>query len=317
MRIIKKIIRDIWGFSRSISEKHVPAYAAQAAYFIILSFIPFILLLMTSIRYTQLNREEVVGAIMQVIPDNLHEFIQGIVDEVYNKSVSIVPVSAVMAIWSSGKGVQALTNGFNCIYSVYETRNYILTRIRSAAYTLLFVIGIILTLTLQVFGNTLQRELRRHFPFLNKWVSMIISMRLVITLATLCGVFLILYKFVPNRKATFRSQFPGAVFSSVCWVAFSMGFSLYFEFFNKTSNMYGSMTTIILILLWMYICMNIVMIGASINHYFEERFRWMHQVATDTIKREYQQFVQHAEEFAGEKRQEWTGDEKKSKKEKK
>ena len=267
MRIIKKIIRDIWGFSRSISEKHVPAYAAQAAYFIILSFIPFILLLMTSIRYTQLNREEVVGAIMQVIPDNLHEFIQGIVDEVYNKSVSIVPVSAVMAIWSSGKGVQALTNGFNCIYSVYETRNYILTRIRSAAYTLLFVIGIILTLTLQVFGNTLQRELRRHFPFL-------------------------------NRKATFRSQFPGAVFSSVCWVAFSMGFSLYFEFFNKTSNMYGSMTTIILILLWMYICMNIVMIGASINHYFEERFRWMHQVATDTIKREYQQFVQHAEEFA-------------------
>lgn len=205
MRIIKKIIRDIWGFSRSISEKHVPAYAAQAAYFIILSFIPFILLLMTSIRYTQLNREEVVGAIMQVIPDNLHEFIQGIVDEVYNKSVSIVPVSAVMAIWSSGKGVQALTNGFNCIYSVYETRNYILTRIRSAAYTLLFVIGIILTLTLQVFGNTLQRELRRHFPFLNKLVSMIISMRLVITLATLCGVFLILYKFVPNRKATFRS----------------------------------------------------------------------------------------------------------------
>ena len=175
MRIIKKIIRDIWGFSRSISEKHVPAYAAQAAYFIILSFIPFILLLMTSIRYTQLNREEVVGAIMQVIPDNLHEFIQGIVDEVYNKSVSIVPVSAVMAIWSSGKGVQALTNGFNCIYSVYETRNYILTRIRSAAYTLLFVIGIILTLTLQVFGNTLQRELRRHFPFLNKLVSMIIS----------------------------------------------------------------------------------------------------------------------------------------------
>ena len=234
MRIIKKIIRDIWGFSRSISEKHVPAYAAQAAYFIILSFIPFILLLMTSIRYTQLNREEVVGAIMQVIPDNLHEFIQGIVDEVYNKSVSIVPVSAVMAIWSSGKGVQALTNGFNCIYSVYETRNYILTRIRSAAYTLLFVIGIILTLTLQVFGNTLQRELRRHFPFLNKLVSMIISMRLVITLATLCGVFLILYKFVPNRKATFRSQFPGAVFSSVCWVAFSMGFSLYFEFFIKT-----------------------------------------------------------------------------------
>ena len=102
---MRRLIFMIMEIKRNIADNHVSAYAAQAAYFIILSFIPFILLLMTSIRYTQLNREEVVGAIMQVIPDNLHEFIQGIVDEVYNKSVSIVPVSAVMAIWSSGKGV--------------------------------------------------------------------------------------------------------------------------------------------------------------------------------------------------------------------
>ena len=101
MRIIKKIIRDIWGFSRSISEKHVPAYAAQAAYFIILSFIPFILLLMTSIRYTQLNREEVVGAIMQVIPDNLHEFIQGIVDEVKQQIIAVARLMASKVVAES------------------------------------------------------------------------------------------------------------------------------------------------------------------------------------------------------------------------
>ena len=52
MRIIKKIIRDIWGFSRSISEKHVPAYAAQAAYFIMLSLIPLLILLLSMIQFT-------------------------------------------------------------------------------------------------------------------------------------------------------------------------------------------------------------------------------------------------------------------------
>ena len=57
--------------------------------------------------------------------------------------------------------------------------------------------------------------------------------------------------------------------------------------------MYGSMTTIVLILLWMDICMNIVMIGALINHYFEKKFQWMHEMA---IKKEYQQLVHHKED---------------------
>ncbi|MFR6272668.1 MAG: YihY/virulence factor BrkB family protein [Blautia sp.] len=120
---------------------------------------------------------------------------------------------------------------------------------------------------------------------------MIISMRVTITLLALCVVFLFLYKFVPNRKATFRSQMPGAVFTAVSWSAFSFGFSLYFDYYEGTSNMYGSMTTIILILLWMYFCMNIMMIGAQINCYFEEKFKWVHQVATETLKREYQQLI--------------------------
>ena len=62
------------------------AYAAQAAYFIILSFIPFMLLLMTSIKYTPLTREEVINVVMQVCPESFEGFIRGIVWEVYAKS---------------------------------------------------------------------------------------------------------------------------------------------------------------------------------------------------------------------------------------
>lgn len=71
-----------------------------------------------------------------------------------------------------------------------------------------------------------------------------------------------MYKFIPNRKATFRSQLPGAVLCAVCWSAFSFGFSLYVDSYSGFSNMYGSMTTIVLILLWLYFCMMFVMIGA-------------------------------------------------------
>ena len=82
-----------------------------------------------------------------------------------------------MAMWSAGKGIQALTNGFNCIYQVEETRNYIVTRIRAVFYTLVFVLAIVLTLTLQVFETVCRELSKRLYPFLDKLVGMIISMR--------------------------------------------------------------------------------------------------------------------------------------------
>ncbi len=293
---IKKAMKFIQGFAVNLSEKHMSAYAAQAAYFIILSFIPFMLLLMTSIKYTPLTREEVINVVMQVFPENFEGFIRGIVGEVYAKSLGVVPISALIALWSAGKGIQALTNGFNTIYQVQETRNFIVTRIRSVIYTLIFVIAIVLTLILQVFGNSLQRELSNRFPFLDRLVTTIISMRLLISLGLLSLVFLMLYKFIPNRKATFRSQLPGAVLSAVCWSTFSFFFSIYLDFFNNAANMYGSMTTIVLILLWMYFCMIFVMIGAQVNYYFEEQFHWIHQSAIEAVRKEYQLLTREEDE---------------------
>ena len=293
---IKKAVKFIQGFAVNLSEKHMSAYAAQAAYFIILSFIPFMLLLMTSIKYTPLTREEVINVVMQVFPENFEGFIRGIVGEVYAKSLGVVLISALIALWSAGKGIQALTNGFNTIYQVQETRNFIVTRIRSVIYTLIFVIAIVLTLILQVFGNSLQRELSNRFPFLDRLVTTIISMRLLISLGLLSLVFLMLYKFIPNRKATFRSQLPGAVLSAVCWSTFSFFFSIYLDFFNNAANMYGSMTTIVLILLWMYFCMIFVMIGAQVNYYFEEQFHWIHQSAIEAVRKEYQLLTREEDE---------------------
>ena len=296
MERLKSAVKFIQGFVDNMGKKHMSAYAAQAAYFIILSFIPFMLLLMTSIKYTPLTREEVINVVMQVCPESFEGFIRGIVWEVYAKSLGVVPISALIALWSAGKGIQALTNGFNSIYQVQETRNFFVTRVRSVVYTLVFVIAIILTLILQVFGNSLQRELSSRFPVLDRLVTTIISMRVMISLFLLSLVFVMMYKFIPNRKATFRSQLPGAVLSAVCWSAFSFFFFFYFEFFSVTSNMYGSITTIVLILLWMYFCMMFVMIGAQVNYYFEEQFRWIRQAAAETIRKEYQLLTREEEE---------------------
>ena len=110
-------------------------------------------------------------------------------------------------------------------------------------------------------------------------------------------VFLFLYKVLPNRKASLKSQLPGAVLTAIAWSVFSFGFSIYFTFFPNFTNMYGSLTTIILIMLWMYICMNIVLFGAEINAYYESQFRQAQAFARELFEREEEDLKEAQEDL--------------------
>lgn len=288
---MRKLIKDIQGFMNRLNEDHVGAFAAQAAFFILLSFIPIVLLLMTLVQYTNISQEMAGDTLMQVVPAEFKVLVSEIINEVYQKSSSTVPVTAVVTLWSAGKGINALTTGFNSVYHVEETRNYITGRIRSALYTLIFIVAVVASLVLMVFGNTIQKTLVQYHPMLAQVTSFILGMRTMIMIVALMLVFLVLYKFIPNRKASFRSQLPGAMISSVAWAIFSLGFSLYLDVFPGFSNMYGSLTTIVLVLLWMYFCMYIILIGAEINAYFEDKLRKLHDAARQKIRQEYQNLM--------------------------
>ena len=277
MSLIKKIIKLVRGFLHAMQEDHVGAYAAQSAYFIMLSFIPCIILLLTAIRYTTLTQADIYRAAQVIFPDSMDGFVIDIINEVYSKTAVTVSLSAITAAWSAGKGFLALMRGMNSIYDIEEQRNYFILRLRSAIYTVVFVISIILSLVVLVFGNAIHQAAVVHLPFLAVITGMVLRMKDVVAIAFLTLVFMLLYKFVPNRKARLYSQAPGALLSSVCWYLFSIGFSLYVDYSPGFSNMYGSLTTIIMVMLWLYFCMYIILIGAEINSYFEDQFHMVTQ----------------------------------------
>jgi membrane protein len=74
-----------------------------------------------------------------------------------------------------------------------------------------------------------------------------------------------MYKSLPSRKIKFIDQIPGAVITSAGWVSFSILFSFFVDNFSNYANIYGSLTAIIVLMLWMYICMYIMFIGAELN----------------------------------------------------
>ncbi|WP_455503104.1 YihY/virulence factor BrkB family protein [Blautia sp.] len=284
----QSVLQLLLGFMDRANGDHVGAYAAQAAYFLIMSFIPFILFLTTMIRYTPLTYNMVSETIRAFVPHNIQNFVLTIVSEVYGRSTAVVPISAIMALWSAGKAMQSLTNGLNTIYHVKETRNWLVTRMYAVVYTFMFGIAIIASLLLLVLGNQIQTMAGKYVPFLGRMIGKIIGARTALVFAGLFLVFLILYKMLPNRKATLKSQVPGAILIAAGWSLFSYFFSIYFDTFPGFSNMYGSLTALIMVMLWLYICMNLLLYGAEINAYFEKQFRMAQASMREMLNREHE-----------------------------
>ena len=223
----------------TVSSHHTGAFAAQAAYFFVLSLIPIFMLLLTMVQFTPVTKADVMEA----------------------------------ALWSAGKGVLSVTYGLNCIYENTETRNYFYLRARACLYTFLFLVAIMLSLVLSVFGNSISVVVYEHAPLISKAIHKIIHLRIYFTLPLLTFFWDLVYKYLPNRgaegKTTLRKQLPGAFFTACGWMALSFIFSIYLDIFKGFTNMYGSFTTIILVMLWLYTCMYIILLGGEINAILE------------------------------------------------
>lgn len=265
MKKLKQILLKTLEIPVEVSRVHVGAYAAQAAYFFMLCMIPIILLLLTLVQFTPVTKADVMTAVIQVFPSSVDSLITSIVNQVYNQSTGIIPITLLVTLWSAGKGVLSMTTGLNCIYDCQETRNYFFLRVRATLYTVMFIIVIILLLVLSVFGNSLNLFILENVPFMSEIADWLIEARTIISPVVLVAFSLLIYKFLPNRRDKFIRQLPGAAFSALAWMVVSWIFSVYLDIFKGFSSMYGSLTTIVLIMLWMYFCMYSILLGGEIN----------------------------------------------------
>lgn len=267
---MREIIRKVRKILQKISDDHVSAYAAQSAFFMMLSLIPIILLLMTMVLYTPVTKGDILEIAYELFPKTVIATIISIINEVYNQSMVMVPLTALVALWSAGKGVMGITRGLNTIRGIRETRNYVVLRIRSAVYTLLFLVAIILSLVVLGFGNSISMLVNQYIPVFEYVTAFIIDIRTITTIVVLIIISTCVYKFLPNNRVPMRNHLPGAIFTAFGWTFASFLFSVYLDIFPGFSNMYGSLTTIVLIMLWLYFCMYIILLGEEINVLIEE-----------------------------------------------
>lgn len=264
---ISKRMKQFNMILKNSGDDHISEYSAQCSYYTILSFIPFVILLITLIQYTNIQQQTLFDAISKIIPSSMNEFVIGIVREVYSKSIGTISVSIIFTLWSAGKGLFALTKGLHSVYNTGEDsgKSVIYLRIMALIETVIFIVLIMLGMVLLVFGNSLKSLMQQQFGALENFstFSQVVT-ELGFILATFI-IFLFLYRFMPKHKVTFKSQIPGAIFGALALNIISFVFSKYLDIFKGFSITYGSLTTLMLIMMWTYSCFYSLFLGAELN----------------------------------------------------
>lgn len=263
--MIRKLIAVVRDFLYKMRVLNINAYAASTAFFFFLSLVPMLILVCTILPYTPLTEQTLVHVVGDIMPEKLMPLFEWMIHDVYVKSAGILSIAAVTVIWSAGQGVLALIRGLNAVYKVEDRRNYFLVRLVASFYTVVMLAALLITLILMVFGNQLLEILLDKLPGLFGIWNLILHFRSVPILLLLIILLTFVYAFVPGKKQKLRAQVPGAFAAALAWSVFSYGFSLYVDYSDY--SIYGNLSIIILMMLWLYIEMYIVFIGAYINQY--------------------------------------------------
>jgi len=267
VKVIRKLFLIGQDFAGQMKKQNISAYAASIAFFFFLSLVPMLIMICTIIPYTPLTEENLVTAVTDLTPDKIDPLAESLIADVYDKSAGILSIALFATVWSAAKGVMALMTGLNAVNGVEEKRNYFVVRAVASLYTVVMLVVVILSLFLMVFGDQLVTLALHRIPQLEAVVSFAMNFRFILVWAVLTLLFAAVYAYVPDAKMKFKEQIPGAVFAAVVWSVFSWGFSIYVTYGNSY-GIYGSLSIIIIVLLWMYFCMYIIMIGAYMNRYF-------------------------------------------------
>ena len=260
------LVGKAWSYWSQIRQMNISQHAANAGYFIVLSVFPTLVLLLGILRYTGMDAGDLLNLLSGVLPDILMPAAEKLIISTYAyTSTAVVSVSAVGVLWSASRGIYGLLQGLNAIYDVQESRGYFYTRSISVFYTFLFLLVLLLTLVLNVFGEAILQMLPPVRGVFWELLSELVDFRFVLMLLLQTGLFTAMFMALPNRKNSFSDSFPGAVLASVGWLLFSKLFSFYVEYFSNYANIYGSVYAVALSMLWLYFCLCLLFCGGALN----------------------------------------------------
>lgn len=269
---MKNLIPALKEFYERIMMVDVFGLAAQLAYFLLLSLFPFLLFLFNLIGYFSLNGEVILQAFVNYAPPQVYDLIESNIESLLeNQSGGLLSIGIFGTLWAASNGVNAIRKALNRAYGIKPKRIFIIYRLLSILVTIGIFIVIIVGLLLPVFGKIIGEYFFSWFGFSTEFLQLWETFRWVTSSVIFFIALVALYRLSPHQKVYFKHIVWGALFSTVGFQLVSWAFSFYVGSLRNYSATYGSLGTVIVLMIWFYLFGVIVLIGGVLNAYLHER----------------------------------------------
>jgi len=255
-------------FWKGLVEGAITTRASSLAFNFFLAFFPSIIVLFTLIPYIPIEglQETLMGLLGSVLPPSTNEItFQTLEDIINNPRSGLLSIGFILALYFSTNGINSLIEAFNSSYHIRETRPLIQQRILSLGLTLLLSLMLIIAIGLIIFGTVIVNYLISAETITTSAANLIIYGKWMVMLAMLFFGISILFHLGPALKNKWKLFSPGSIFATIFIIITSIGFNYYIQNFSQYNKIYGSIGTLMIILLWMYFNSIILLTGFELN----------------------------------------------------
>ncbi len=250
---------------RCMREDLITVYASQASFYLIISALPFAMLLLSLVQFLlPVDATTLYTVLMPLLPQKLHRAAEIVTLELFDRSAGILSLSAVTALWTASRGVAAVSRGVRRVYDI-KNPTFLRSAVRDALNTLLLLLIMLLSLAMLMFGTAVVGFMAKHLIISKAVLDFFGGFRVVIFLGVMTLLFAFIYRLIAGKAMPFKKHLWGGAFAALGWVLFSLGYEFYIENFSNYSYIYGSLAAVVLLMLWLYFCMIIFLYGAEIN----------------------------------------------------
>lgn len=249
-----------------LKEDDIAGLSAQCSYFLFLSLFPFVIFLFSLLSFTDIPQSQLMNLVFSFFPTDVAIVTRSIIENVLStRNATLLTVGALVTIWSSSSGINAVRKGLYKAYRKFEDRPIwqVITVNLVSTISLAFILFI--TIIFLVSGEVLGEQVFKLLSISSTFEVVWNLIRILVPLITMAAVFSVLYLSIPYRKVKLIEVLPGTIFTMVGWVTISLLFSFFVNNFTNYANVYGSISGIILLLIWLNLSCLFLLLGGEIN----------------------------------------------------
>lgn len=259
-----------------IGDNNVSIVSAGVAFYAFLAVFPAIGALV-SIYGLAMDPQSLQGQlerISQVIPQQAFSILQSQLEQLVSTSGNALSWSLVIGIllslWSANKGTKSMFTGLDIAYDTNNNRGFI----RQNALTLLFTFLAVVVVIVSIAVIVIFPAIVGHLGLPSNIENLIAYGRWFILAALVIYFIAAVYKYAPSKETpSFKWVLPGALLATFLWLIASWGFSFYVKNFGSYGEVYGSISAVVVLLLWLFLTSFIILLGAELNSEIEKYAR--------------------------------------------